>query len=64
MGEGVSTNLKSSNRIELSQLIQVLLNFYDFRGSHLHEIIMSNMYTCVCMHATELSTIEKFEMYP
>ena len=33
-------------------------------ASHLDEIIMSNMYTCVCMYAKELSTIEKLEMYP
>ena len=64
MGERVSTDLKSSKRIELSQFIQVLLNFYDSRGSHLHEIIMSNMYICVCIHFKELSTIEKCEMYP
>ena len=30
MGEGVSTDFKSSNRIELSWLVQVLLNFYWF----------------------------------
>ena len=35
MGEGVSTNFKSSNRIEISRLVQVLLNFEWFRGSPL-----------------------------
>ena len=35
MGEGVSTDFKSSNRIEISQLVQVLLNFEWFRGSPL-----------------------------
>ena len=33
MGGGVSTDFKSSNRIEISQLVQVLLNFEWFRGS-------------------------------
>ena len=32
MGGGVSTDFKSSNRIEISQLLQVLLNFYWFWG--------------------------------
>ena len=32
MGGGVSTDFKSSNRIEISQLVQVLLNFEWFRG--------------------------------
>ena len=33
MGGGVSTDFKSSNRIEISWLVQVLLNFYWFWGS-------------------------------
>ena len=33
MGGGVSTDFKSSNRIEISRLVQVLLNFYWFCGS-------------------------------
>ena len=33
MGGGVSTDFKSSNRIEISRLVQVLLNFDWFRGS-------------------------------
>ena len=33
MDGGVSTNHKSSNRIEISRLVQVLLNFDWFRGS-------------------------------
>ena len=33
MGGGVSTDFKSSNRIELSWLVQVLLNFYWIQGS-------------------------------
>ena len=33
MGEGVSTDFKSLNRIEISWLVQVLLNFEWFRGS-------------------------------
>ena len=33
MGGGVSTDFKSSNRIEISWLVQVLLNFDWFRGS-------------------------------
>ena len=32
MGGGVSTDFKSSNRIEISRLVQVLLNFEWFRG--------------------------------
>ena len=32
MGAGVSTDFKSSNRIKISQLVQVLLNFEWFRG--------------------------------
>ena len=32
MGERVSTDFKSSNRIKLSWLVQVLLNFTDSRG--------------------------------
>ena len=35
MGVGVSIDFKSSNRIEISQLVQVLLNFYWFQGSPL-----------------------------
>ena len=35
MGEGVSTDFKSSNRIEISRLVQVLLNFNWFWGSPL-----------------------------
>ena len=35
MGGEVSTDFKSSNRIEISQLVQVLLNFEWFRGSPL-----------------------------
>ena len=35
MGGEVSTDFKSSNRIEISQLVQVLLNFDWFRGSPL-----------------------------
>ena len=35
MGRGVSTDFKSSNRIEISQLVQVLLNFDWFWGSPL-----------------------------
>ena len=35
MGEGVSTDFKSSNRIEIPQLVQVLLNFDWFWGSPL-----------------------------
>ena len=33
MGGEVSTDFKSSNGIEISRLVQVLLNFYWFRGS-------------------------------
>ena len=33
MGGEVSTDFKSSNRIEISRLVQVLLNFEWFRGS-------------------------------
>ena len=33
MGGGVSTDFKSSNRIEISRLVQVLLNFDWFQGS-------------------------------
>ena len=33
MGGGVSTDFKSSNRIEISRLVQVVLNFEWFRGS-------------------------------
>ena len=33
MGGGVSTDFKSSNGIEISWLVQVLLNFYWFQGS-------------------------------
>ena len=32
IGGGVSTDFKSSNRIKISQFVQVLLNFYWFRG--------------------------------
>ena len=32
MGGGVSTASKFSNRIEISQFIQILFNFYRFRG--------------------------------
>ena len=32
IGGGVSTDFKSSNRIKISRFIQVLLNFYWFRG--------------------------------
>ena len=35
MGGGVSTDFKSSNRIEIFRLVQVLLNFEWFRGSPL-----------------------------
>ena len=35
MGGGVSTDFKSSNRTEISRLVQVLLNFDLFRGSPL-----------------------------
>ena len=35
MGEGVSTDFKSSNEIEISWLVQVLLNFDWFQGSPL-----------------------------
>ena len=35
MGGGVSTDFKSSNRIEISWLVQVLLNFEWFQGSPL-----------------------------
>ena len=35
MGGGVSTDFKSSNRIELSPIVQLLLNFYQFEG-YLH----------------------------
>ena len=35
MGGEVSTDFKSSNRIEISRLVQVLLNFEWFRGSPL-----------------------------
>ena len=35
MGRGVSTDFKSSNRIEISQLVQVLLNFDWLWGSPL-----------------------------
>ena len=35
MGGRVSTDFKSSNRIEISRLVQVLLNFEWFRGSPL-----------------------------
>ena len=34
MGGVVSTDFKSSNGIEISWLVQVLLNFYWFQGSH------------------------------
>ena len=35
MGGGVFTDFKSSNRIEISRLVEVLLNFYWFWGSPL-----------------------------
>ena len=35
MGGEFSTDFKSSNRIEISRLVQVLLNFYQFQGSPL-----------------------------
>ena len=35
MGEEVSTDFKSSNRIEISRVVQMLLNFDWFRGSPL-----------------------------
>ena len=59
MGGKVSTNFKSSNRIEISRLVQVLLNFDWFRGSPLGGgwgwgvVRGYPPYTCtsMCMHA-------------
>ena len=34
IGGGVSTDFKSSNRIKISQLVQILLHFYWFRAPH------------------------------
>ena len=63
MGGGVFTDFKSSNGIEISQLVQVLLNFDWFRGSlpsgvgsgwmgvGVSERMPLHMYTCTCMHA-------------
>ena len=52
----VSTDFKSSNRIEISQLVQVLLNFDWFRGSPLGVGVVRgcppHMCTCMCMHAS------------
>ena len=59
MGGGVSTDFKSSNRIEISQLVQVLLNFDWFWGSPLGGWGVGGWvgggervppYMCTCMH--------------
>ena len=57
----VSTDFKSSNRIELSWLVEVLLNFYWFQGSTWGGewigvgvgvgVWGHPMQTCTCMHA-------------
>ena len=63
MGGEVSTDFKSSNGIEISRLVEVLLNFDWFRGSPLGggEVggwgwgvvrgCTPHMFTCMCMHA-------------
>ena len=66
MGGEVFTDFKSSNRIEISWLVQVLLNFYWFRGSPLGgegvggcgwgvvrgcpPHMCTHMHTCMCTH--------------
>ena len=65
-GWGVSTDFKSLSRIELSQFIQVLLNFTDYEGSslwgwlgvrvgggkpHTHAHTCAHMHACTCMCA-------------
>ena len=56
MGGIVSTDFKSSNRIEISWLVQVLLNFYWFWGSPMGDegwVDVSLGWctcTCTCMH--------------
>ena len=63
MGEGVSTDFKSSNRIEISRLVQVLLNFEWFRESPLgvggwvdgvggwwKNASKQHAHACACMH--------------
>ena len=62
MGGEVSTDFKSSNRIEISQLVQVLLNFEWFwgpplggeggmgRGWVVVRVCPPHMCTCMCMH--------------
>ena len=62
MGGEVSTDFKSSNRIEISRLVQVLLNFDRFRGSPTlggrgvggwgwGVVTRSPPHTCTCTHA-------------
>ena len=62
MSGGVSTDFKSSNRIEISRIVQVLLNFEWFRGSPRGwgvggwgwEVVRGCIpptCTCTCMHA-------------
>ena len=57
MGGEVSTDFKSSNRIEISRLVQVLLNFDWFRGSPpgwgMWGVVRGcppHTCTCTCMH--------------
>ena len=60
MGGGISTDFKSSNRIEISWLVQVLLNFDWFQGSPqgvggewmgVGVVRGCPLHTCTCMHA-------------
>ena len=57
MGGGVSTNHKSSNRIELSQLGQVLLNLLDLLDLFLMDVI--NTAQKRRKHVTHLTTGKK-----
>ena len=68
MGDAVSTDFKSSNRIEISRLVQVLLNFDWFQGSPLgggggwllvegsERFPHTCAHTCTCMHMHECMT--------
>ena len=66
MGGEVSTDFKSSNGIEISRLVQVLLNFDWFQGSPPGgwwggwmlvgggEMVPPHTCTCMCMHAHDI----------
>ena len=74
MGGEVSTDFKSSNGIEISRLVQVLLNFDWFRGSPLGGgrvggwwcgvVSGCTPHTCTCTHTRTYDIIGNSQGYP